>query len=653
MMRRAVWLAPLLLAACAGTAPPAEEQPGAGMGQGGLGMDRGLPPRLPESEWGFHVLSLAVAPDGALWAGTYGAGVLVLRPDTARWDRLVPSEDDTASMVAGHVNSITFARDGAVWVGTAGSGFGRSLDGGTTWRKWTAETTGPQWQYVAARGIAAHGDTVYIATSDGLRMTWDGGERWRCVVSDTEVTPAAAPAVDDCTERVAALPTEYLLALDVMPDGTVWVGHLDGVSSSDDGGMTWRHLDAEEGGVPRERVRAIAVDTDSVPESDRSFVSSIWAGTETELYVDSAAEGEFEKATIELPGWSGLPGALRAIVPSPGELQPSLATSYGMAVSDLSGGYRVYYLATGDRYRPAADMWAGTWWGPPWWPLGASSAGINRILGGETAVEIPRRVPAAEAPAPPEHAWFARPIASDANPYVDGTGRYGSSTSNGVQRAGIAFNNPAGTPVHAIGDGTVVFAGPSGTGSNTVAIAHDRRWQDRTIFSAYHHNATLEVRAGDRVREGDVIATVGNTGRTVNDRLALEVHVAPTDDAAVIVNAEEAFPQYAVNPQLWIEPLPGTGIVAGRVLRSDGEPVRGAKVYGLVVQYPTETPFSYAEVYGEGAPPGPVYGEHFAVGDVSPGEYLLGVDIDGMRVWRRVRVVAGSVTFVEFERDSG
>lgn len=645
MMRRAALLTPLLLAACLGT-PPAEQRPG----PGGRRINGGLPPPLPESEWGVHVLALARAPDGALWAGTHGAGVYVLRPDTARWDRLAPSDEDSVSIMAGQINSIAFARDGAIWLGTAGDGFARSLDGGLTWRRWTADAMGPHWQYVAAGGIAANGDTVYIATSDGLRMTWDGGERWRCVASDADGSAGVESTDDGCAERVTGLPTEYLLALDVTPDGTIWVGHLEGVSMSDDGGMTWRHLDEEEGGIPHERVRAVAVDTDSLPSSERSFVSSIWVATETDIYVDSTAEGTFEKASIELPGWgAALPGSPRAIVPSPGELPPSLAMSYGMAVSDL-GGYRVYYLATGDRYRPAADMWAGVWWGPPWWPVGGSAAGINRVLGGDAPFDIPGRVPAADAPAAPEHAWFARPIAGRANPYVDAAALYGSTMGyDTVQRSGIAFNNPAGTTIQAIGDGTVVFAGPSGAGSNTVAILHDRRWLDRSIFSAYHHNSAIEVSVGQRVSEGEVIARVGNTGRTTNDRLGLEVHVAPTDDAAVIVNAEERFPQYAVNPQLWIEPLPGTGAVAGRVSDSSGEPVRGAKVYGLVLPYPAETPFSYAQTYGEGARSDPAYGEHFVVSDVPAGDYRLGVDFDGSRVWRQVHVQEGQVTFVEFE----
>jgi hypothetical protein len=43
-----------------------------------------------------------------------------------------------------------------------------------------------------------------------------------------------------------------------------------------------------------------------------------------------------------------------------------------------------------------------------------------------------------------------------------------------------------------------------------------------------------------------------------------------------------------------------------------------------------------------------VYHEHFAISDVPPGTYVLGVEIDGKRVFRQVRVEAGKLTWVEF-----
>jgi murein DD-endopeptidase MepM/ murein hydrolase activator NlpD len=308
----------------------------------------------------------------------------------------------------------------------------------------------------------------------------------------------------------------------------------------------------------------------------------------------------------------------------------------------------------------ARDAWA------------AASLGEILLVGGRTGLRaVPERAPspaaagagvaanppgpAAAQPAAPLHLWFERPVSgTEGNPHIDATYRYGSTMGgNFQQHQGVEFNDPAGTPVRAAGAGTVVFAGEAEAGARTVVILHDARWQDRYVFTTYYHNTRLEVEAGARVEAGDLIARLGNTGRATNDHLHFEVHVAPTAEVSAIVDPAQRFPPHTVNPQLWLRPLPGTGIVAGRVVDAHGQPVPGARIHGLVLPYPAETPYSFAETYADRAHPDPAYGEHFAVGDVPAGDYLLHVEIAGARVERRVRVAAGMVTFVEFAPGPG
>jgi len=649
----------LMLAACS-TAPPPRQTPEQ--------RARTLPPAIPDTAgWGVHILALAHDSTGRLLAGTYGHGIYVLDAptrDDAREEQAAPAQDsaraeppapgaggrwrtvtaESDSIASNFVNAVAFTASGEIWYGTVGSGFGRSADGGATWRNWTTDELGPRWQYVTPNGIRVRGDTVYVATADGLRITHDGGERWTCIVGASRRTARRGAG---CIEQLPALENEYLLAVDVDTLGRVWAGSLTGLSVSPDGGRTWRALGESEG-IPKERVRAVVMNTDS----------TVWVATERSIYVDSLRkrdEFQFREATIRAPGFSRLPGAVRAMVASPGQLPPTLALSYGLAAGDSeTGTFRLYYLAAADIYRPAGDLWAVMWWGPPLWPVGASSTGLNLTLVGDFRPEDAAGALRVTETAEPQHTWFERPISDDgANPYMDATYRYGSTMGGPFQQhQGVEFNNPEGTPVRAIGAGVVVFAGEAEQGSNTVAIRHDRTWQGQHVFSTYYHSSAIETRVGDRVAAGEVIARVGSTGRATNNHLHLEVHVSPTQDSAAIVNAEERFPPHTVNPQLWMEPLPGTGIVAGRVLDAAGRPVAGARVYGLVLPYPVETPFSFAETYGDRAHGDPAYNENFAVGDVPAGDYLLGVRIGAERVWRRVNVEAGRVTYVEFQPTS-
>jgi murein DD-endopeptidase MepM/ murein hydrolase activator NlpD len=257
------------------------------------------------------------------------------------------------------------------------------------------------------------------------------------------------------------------------------------------------------------------------------------------------------------------------------------------------------------------------------------------------------------APRPPRTTWFRRPIDRADNAHIDQTYRYGSTMGgNFQQHQGVEFNNPDGTPVLAIGAGRVVYAGPAERGALTVAIRHDTTVAGPRgplrVFSVYYHNSRIRAKVGNRVAAGEVIAWVGNTGRATNDHLHLEVHAAPTDDALLVVDSLERFPAYTTNPELWIEPLPNTGLLAGQVFDATGTPVPQARIYGLVKPEPAETPFSFIETYGDKAHPHPLYGEHFALNDIPSGTYVIGTNIGGKRVQRRVTIEAGKLTWVTF-----
>ncbi|MBZ0112818.1 MAG: M23 family metallopeptidase [Thermoanaerobaculia bacterium] len=92
--------------------------------------------------------------------------------------------------------------------------------------------------------------------------------------------------------------------------------------------------------------------------------------------------------------------------------------------------------------------------------------------------------------------------------------------------AGIDLAAPSGSPIHAPADGVVVFAGRydlrRSVGwwryGNLVVLRHDERF-----ITLFGHCDEVKVKRGDQVRQGDVIATVGNTGWSTNSHLHYEV----------------------------------------------------------------------------------------------------------------------------------
>lgn len=85
---------------------------------------------------------------------------------------------------------------------------------------------------------------------------------------------------------------------------------------------------------------------------------------------------------------------------------------------------------------------------------------------------------------------------------------------------GVDYAAPAGTPVVTIGDGVVTSARNEGAGGNTVRIRHN------SVYStAYLHLSRYAsgLKAGKRVKQGEVIGYVGSTGRSTGPHLDFRV----------------------------------------------------------------------------------------------------------------------------------
>lgn len=83
---------------------------------------------------------------------------------------------------------------------------------------------------------------------------------------------------------------------------------------------------------------------------------------------------------------------------------------------------------------------------------------------------------------------------------------------------GIDIANVKGTPIVSVADGIVIDAGPASGFGQWVRVQH---W-DGTI-TVYGHVDTILVQAGQEVRAGDEIATMGNRGFATGPQLHFEV----------------------------------------------------------------------------------------------------------------------------------
>jgi murein DD-endopeptidase MepM/ murein hydrolase activator NlpD len=85
---------------------------------------------------------------------------------------------------------------------------------------------------------------------------------------------------------------------------------------------------------------------------------------------------------------------------------------------------------------------------------------------------------------------------------------------------GLDVGAPYGTPVYSPADGIVTFSGVKAGFGKFVQVDHGYG-----IETIYAHNQSLHVRAGEKVKRGNLLSAVGNTGHSTGPHLHYEVRV--------------------------------------------------------------------------------------------------------------------------------
>jgi murein DD-endopeptidase MepM/ murein hydrolase activator NlpD len=263
----------------------------------------------------------------------------------------------------------------------------------------------------------------------------------------------------------------------------------------------------------------------------------------------------------------------------------------------------------------------------------------------------PPLYPVPWAMSPYDHFYFARPIAADQVNWPVADYRYGGVFfAPNVVHTGVDIDADEGAPVLAAGAGTVIWAGwglftedpgnekdPYG---QAVAIRHDFGFKGQQLYTIYAHMSEVKAVVGQHVETGDVVGLVGHTGAVTGPHAHFEVR----------------FPNNSFyntyNPELWIAPPQGWGVLVGRIEDNDDETLQQISVR-LKAQ---NSKLNFlVKTYGGGGAINrdPYYNENMVLGDIPAGIYKLTLDWDGKTRQTWVEIFPGQVTYISFHGDDG
>lgn len=268
---------------------------------------------------------------------------------------------------------------------------------------------------------------------------------------------------------------------------------------------------------------------------------------------------------------------------------------------------------------------------------------IERVAGWR-----PPLFPIPWAPTPQDHFLFGHPFSAEnyVPPMADY--RYGGVFFGDNVHTGVDIAAPPGTDVLAVGSGKVIWSGyglyygyqrlddPYGL---AVAIKHDFGYQGKPLYTIYAHMQSTAVIAGQWVQLGDPIGVVGNTGHSTGPHLHFEVRVG-----------ENTYFDTR-NPELWIVPPQGWGLLVGRMMSTAGQLLQGQILY--LKNLETEKIF-WVNSYGPNTVHSdPYYRENVVLSDLPAGRYELSIPYIGIVYREEVLIRPGRVTYFTFQGRKG
>jgi len=250
-----------------------------------------------------------------------------------------------------------------------------------------------------------------------------------------------------------------------------------------------------------------------------------------------------------------------------------------------------------------------------------------------------------------DHFYFARPIAADNVNWPLAEYRYGGVFfAPNIVHTGVDIDAVEGAPILAAGPGTIVSADwglfsevpgnitdPYGM---AVVIKHDFGYKDQVLYTVYAHMSEIIAVKGQHVETGDVLGLVGETGATTGPHLHFEVRVG-----------DNTFYK-TYNPELWMAPPQGWGILVGRLTDDKNNPLYQFPVD--VRPMPSEVPLRKVITYAEGSVNAdPYYQENLVLSDLPAGLYKIAFEYEEKRYQFWIDIYPGQVSYFTFSAKDG
>lgn len=250
---------------------------------------------------------------------------------------------------------------------------------------------------------------------------------------------------------------------------------------------------------------------------------------------------------------------------------------------------------------------------------------------------------------PYDHFFLLRPIQSNDVNWPNPQYRYGSTLLGEEDlHTGIDISAARGAPVVAVGAGEVISAGyglyrgvedvtdPYGL---AVAILHDFGYDGKPLYSIYAHMGSIDVWPGQHVEAGEQLGIVGETGDASGPHLHFEVRLGENRYFSTR------------NPELWIVPYEGWGVLAGKVKDSFGRPL-----YEQLIEITSLETGEHWNVwtYAQGTViPDDHFDENFVISDLPAGPYEVLINYVGHALTAQFYLYPGRVNFLRFEGRAG